>query len=295
MTKKETMFVSFSGGRTSGYMCWWLLNNKADEYDFIFTFANTGAEHEKTLEFVNECDVRWGLDLVWLEANVNPESGAPIEFKVVDFETASRNSEPFEAVIKKHGIPNSQRPFCTQYLKTSVINAYKKSLGFKSAHLTAIGIRADEADRANVKQARKGHSCYPLITMKHTTKHDVLDFFKGNDFDLELDEKLGNCVTCFKKSERHLMTIAKHEPKYFDRFAEFESKHGHIKDANGGRCKPNDPYVFFRGNKSTQDILEASKQPFREFDPTITHTQIGMDLGEIDQIGDCSTSCEAYA
>ena len=39
-TNKETMFVSFSGGRTSGYMCRWLLDNKADEYDFIFVFAN---------------------------------------------------------------------------------------------------------------------------------------------------------------------------------------------------------------------------------------------------------------
>ena len=63
---KETLFVSFSGGRTSAYMCWWLLKNKSDEYDFIFVFANTGQEHEKTLEFVNECDKRFGLNLVWL-------------------------------------------------------------------------------------------------------------------------------------------------------------------------------------------------------------------------------------
>ena len=53
---KETLFVSFSGGRTSAYMCWWLLNNKADVYDFIFIFANTGLEHENTLKFVNQCD-----------------------------------------------------------------------------------------------------------------------------------------------------------------------------------------------------------------------------------------------
>ncbi len=292
--KKETLFVSFSGGRTSGYMCWWLLNNKADEYDFIFTFANTGAEHEKTLEFVNECDVRWGLNLVWLEAKVNPEVGAPIEFSVVDFKTASRKGEPFKALAAKHGVPNRERPFCTQYLKTNVINAYKRSLGFKSTHATAIGIRADEADRANINQAVKGHSVYPFITMKHTTKDDVISFFESNDFDLEVDERLGNCVTCFKKSERHLMTIAKMDQGYFGLFSGMERNYGHIKDASGGICKPNDPYVFFRGNKSTGDILSASKGSFREFDPSIKQTQMGMDLGAVDLVGDCGSSCEVY-
>ena len=32
LAEKPTMFVSFSGGRTSGYMCKWLLDNKSDEY-----------------------------------------------------------------------------------------------------------------------------------------------------------------------------------------------------------------------------------------------------------------------
>ena len=73
--KKEVLFVSFSGGRTSGYMCWWVIQNWADKYDFIFTFANTGLEDEKTLEFVKECDERFGLSLVWLEAVVDPVIG----------------------------------------------------------------------------------------------------------------------------------------------------------------------------------------------------------------------------
>ena len=59
---KDVMFVSFSGGRTSGYMCQWLLENKSDQYDFIFVFANTGLEHEKTLEFVDKCDKHMELE-----------------------------------------------------------------------------------------------------------------------------------------------------------------------------------------------------------------------------------------
>ncbi len=125
---KETMFVSFSGGRTSAYMSKWLIDNKSDEYDFIFVFANTGLEVEGTLEFAHKCDKEWGMNLVWLEADVDPEVGAPIKFKQVTFESASRNGEPFYDVCKKHGVPNSDRSFCTNYTKTYVINSYKKCI-----------------------------------------------------------------------------------------------------------------------------------------------------------------------
>ena len=53
---KEKIVVTFSGGRTSGYMCWWLITYMGHLYDFVFIYANTGMEHEKTLEFVNKVD-----------------------------------------------------------------------------------------------------------------------------------------------------------------------------------------------------------------------------------------------
>ena len=52
---KKTMLISFSGGATSGFMMWWLLKNKSDEYDFIIVFANTGRENDETLLFVKQC------------------------------------------------------------------------------------------------------------------------------------------------------------------------------------------------------------------------------------------------
>lgn len=57
----KNLLVSFSGGETSAYLAKWLLDNKSKEYNMIFVFANTGDEEERTLEFVNECSVRWGL------------------------------------------------------------------------------------------------------------------------------------------------------------------------------------------------------------------------------------------
>lgn len=42
---RQKFNISFSGGRTSGYMTKLLLDNWSDRYDFIVTFANTGLEH----------------------------------------------------------------------------------------------------------------------------------------------------------------------------------------------------------------------------------------------------------
>ncbi|BBI90503.1 phosphoadenosine phosphosulfate reductase [Tenacibaculum phage PTm1] len=42
--------------------------NKSDEYEMVFVFANTGQENEETLEFVNKCDEEYNLNVVWIEA-----------------------------------------------------------------------------------------------------------------------------------------------------------------------------------------------------------------------------------
>lgn len=45
--KKETIVVSFSGGRTSRFMCWFLQTYMSHLYDFVYIYANTCQEHEK--------------------------------------------------------------------------------------------------------------------------------------------------------------------------------------------------------------------------------------------------------
>ena len=63
---KEKLILSFSGGRTSAYMTRRMLNEYSHLYDMIVLFANTGMEHEKTLEFVHQCDVNFNFKTVWL-------------------------------------------------------------------------------------------------------------------------------------------------------------------------------------------------------------------------------------
>ena len=57
---------SFSGGRTSAYMTYWMLNEwkDRDKYEMIVVFANTGKEREETLDFVEKCDKAFGFNVV---------------------------------------------------------------------------------------------------------------------------------------------------------------------------------------------------------------------------------------
>lgn len=284
---KETLFVSFSGGRTSAYMCWWLLNNKADEYDFIFLFANTGQEEEETLIFVDRCDKELGLNLTWLEAVVNPEHGKGIRHKIVDFKTASRTGAPYEAYIKKEGIPNVSAPKCTERLKLRPMESYKRSLGFKSNHTACVGLRVDEIDRMSPR-AKESGVIYPLISWAPTTKPEIIHWWGEQSFDLNLPEHLGNCSTCFKKSGRKLLTIAKYFPEKFDFMARMEKEYGDCGPSGETDMK------FFRGQSGAIDIIATSKQPFIEFKDYKPELQLKMDfdIDPLDIEGDCGGGCE---
>ena len=59
---KKLLVCTFSGGRTSAFMCQFLnMYKKYKKYDKVFLFANTGKEREETLQFINKCDKEWGL------------------------------------------------------------------------------------------------------------------------------------------------------------------------------------------------------------------------------------------
>ena len=103
--------ISFSGGRTSAYMLWRILeaHQMSLPSEAVVCFANTGKEDEKTLEFVRDCSVNWNVPITWLEF-CDTES----KFQIVDFDSASRDGEPFEALIRKRNyLPNPVTRFCT--------------------------------------------------------------------------------------------------------------------------------------------------------------------------------------
>lgn len=286
----KRLLVSFSFGRTSGYMTKRILDTWAKDYDeVVVLFANTGLEHEKTLEFGHKCDVEFGFNTVWLEAVVH-EHGKGNTHKVVTFETASRNGEPFEAHIKKNGIPNVGNPKCTDRLKTAPMRSYVRDvLGHKRRdYEQCVGIRLDEIDRMSEAAMSEG-VIYPLVKWG-ITKTMVLDWWADQNFDLDIPEHMGNCLTCFKKSDRKLMTLAKSNPEYFDFALEMEEKHS---TAGPFYRRTGIPSAWYRKHKKAADIIAASREPFIEWSPGVDLLQQGLfSLDEMDYSNGCSESCE---
>ena len=220
----EPTCISFSGGRTSAYMLYQVLQAHGGKMpaDGIVCFANTGKEEEATLKFVNDCSVNWGVPIVWLEYQAeNPK------FKIVDYASASRNGEPFaELITKRQYLPNAVARFCTSELKVLPIDRYFKSVGFDE-YQTLVGIRADEPRRVAKMRLNKDVKLTPLSTSKVTEKM-VWDFWDKQLFDLELPKFSGasNCDLCFLKGAKILIGLVQQKPERATWWANMEKQIG---------------------------------------------------------------------
>lgn len=248
MTRR--ILISFSGGETSALMTHLLLSEWADSYDErAVVFANTGQENEETLRFVARCDAEFGFQTTWIEAAPGGD------FCVVDFKSADRIGTRFEQMITRYGIPNTNFPHCTRELKTRPITKYVRSLGWEAgSYDTAIGIRADEAGRAD-KNAADRRFVYPLLTWRPTTKPQVNAFWARQPFRLDLTGYQGNCKWCWKKTTRKLLTIMDETPEVFAFPEAMERSYGRI----GPEFVKNTPAAyesrtFFRKHMTVADL-----------------------------------------
>lgn len=300
-TEKPRISISFSGGRSSAVMTKMILDRFRESAEIVVTFANTGCEHEATLEFVRDCDLHWGFNTVWIEAVIG-EAGVGPRAKIVSFETAARSGEPFESAIRKHGIFNPAMPNCTGRLKVDPMWSYlRDDCGWrKGEFVTAIGIRADEADRCNPKW-REQFLWYPLVEWG-IGKRQVNAMMKAVEFDLKLPgDHYGNCVWCWKKTDRKLFTVAKYNPEFFDFPKRMEKQYGHVhKTRNKDAQIDGFNRTFFRKDRSAEDILElAAKGDFAEYRDKTEYLELpfwddSWD-DELDVGGSCGDSCEIGA
>lgn len=189
--------VSFSGGRTSGYMLARILEAHGGllPIDVHVLFANTGRERPETLEFVRECGEHWGVDIVWLEY---AGDGGRRAYREVDYASASRNGEPFEALINHRGaVPNLTSRWCTSELKVNRIRAWMRARGYE--HWTdVVGLRADEPRRVTKRRAASDDEVdYALpLADAGVTVDDVRAYWRAQPFDLRVHEGGGNCDAC---------------------------------------------------------------------------------------------------
>ena len=206
--QNKIMLINFSGGRTSAFMARLIsISPLYADYKKVYIFANTGREHNETLDFVNECDKNFNLNVVWVEAIISKEHGIGPKCKVVDYQTAHRRDmpdSPFDNLVKKLDIPNpAKKGHCTRDLKIVPIHKYMNHHYGKN-WVEAIGIRADEKHRIKDK-------FYPLADL-NIDEQVVREFWQRQDFDLKLKDYQGNCDLCFKKSLKKKLTIIKEDP-----------------------------------------------------------------------------------
>lgn len=251
----EPTVISFSGGRTSGYMLWRILqSNNGLPDDAIVVFANTGKEEEATLEFVRDCEVNWNVPIHWVEYRTK-EPG----FEKVTYETASRNGEPFaEMLEKKQYLPSPVMRFCTIELKIRTIHKYLKSLGWEhNENMDWVGIRADEPRRAAKIQRERT----PLVSAG-VTSGEVGKFWKEQNFDLKLPNfngktYHGNCDLCYLKGASQTLSLIAEKPERALWWARMEETHINKAKNDSGRFRKDRPTY-----RQMYDYVKSQKDLF---------------------------------
>jgi hypothetical protein len=207
--------VSFSGGRTSAYMLAHIVEAHGGRLpeNVFAVFANTGKERPETLRFVHDVGQNLGVPVYWLEF----QARAP-GFQIVGFNSASRDGEPFKALIdKKRRLPNGRERWCTELLKVRPIHAFAQSVGLiPGEFVNVIGLRHDEGHRIlkGYASAEKygQRVAYPLAKAK-VVKADIMAFWRGSAFDLQLEPWEGNCDLCFLKGVAIRRRIVRDRPE----------------------------------------------------------------------------------
>ncbi len=270
----DPLVVSVSGGATSAFLAlvcatWPPYATREKRY----VFANTGAEHPETLDFLRRIDEQWGLGIVWVEARY--ASDGAHTHAVVNHETAARDGAPFAAMCSRYGIPSHGhgRMTCTRELKVRTIRSYLRSIGLRrNTYDTAIGIRVDEIDRMSIN-AKRDRIVYPLVEQR-VTRESIEEFWAKKEWRLAIPNYLGNCVTCFKKSDRKLFQIAREAPEAFNLFRRLEEQHAHA----GAAARAGKRVRFFRGHRTVDELLADARRG------------VSDDL----EAGACAETCEGF-
>jgi 3'-phosphoadenosine 5'-phosphosulfate sulfotransferase (PAPS reductase)/FAD synthetase len=233
--------IGLSGGRSSAKMLWELLRAHGGSLpsDAFVTFQNTSKEREETLVFVDAIAREWGVKVHWIEfCGIYPD----LAWKVVDFASAARNGEVFDAVLLYYAtyrfvekmeppiLPNVANRMCSDRMKIKAAEWFMRSQGFDEWD-AYIGIRADEQRRHSRMMASNGKNRWDSVCPMFTagiTKADVNAFWKAQPFDLGIDSDMGNCDGCFLKHEDKLLRAFRAEPWRADWWIEKERQTGQL-------------------------------------------------------------------
>jgi 3'-phosphoadenosine 5'-phosphosulfate sulfotransferase (PAPS reductase)/FAD synthetase len=244
--------INVSGGRTSGYMLWRILQAHGGTLpaDCHALFANTGKERQETLEFLHQIETRWSVPLVWLEYcrtvgpvvvwhGSQPRIGCH-GWRQVSYQTVCRQGEPFaeligvkrdfrrEAKQADPVLPNPVQRWCSGELKQRTMRRYMETLGYDGWDVL-IGFRADEGPRVHrLKDIREDSKLVfraPLYEAG-VSREEVLAFWRDQPFDLRLRPDEGNCDGCFLKRRADLVRWLREHPEQAEWWLRQETETG---------------------------------------------------------------------
>lgn len=262
--------VSFSGGRTSAYLAY-LMKERDPETEFIF--MDTGAEHPKTYEFIRNIAKHWKIKLTCLRVIPNPEMNKPSTYETLSIDQIGPDLEPWKRMLSKYGHPYIGGAFCTDRMKTVPFIKYCDEHFGRGNYTTWLGMRIDEPKRTSPKIGIRY-----LAEISDFEKQDVIEWWRDQPFDLEIQEHLGNCVFCIKKSLQKVALATKDEPEMATQF---------IQTLRDFDAKPDK--VMYRSNKTLQQVIALFSDTGRD--------ELALRMTSMRQYnsGSCSESCEAFS
>lgn len=285
----KNILCSVSAGYSSVMMAI-MLPKWFPDHNIIYAMANTSKERKESLEFMNECDLYYGLNLKWIEAEFH-EKGKGVTPKVVKYEQLKTKGEIFEDGIKKFGIPNVANKWCNRDFKVVPLKKYADSVFGVDNYSIAVGLRADEIDRVR-KDYKTNNVFYPLLD-KGITKKERNKFWSQQPIKLKIPAYKGNCDMCFEKSNRKLMTILREDPNTGNWWQQMINKYGQIeikgKDSYNDLLRQNKGQSFYRRFLTIDELVEMAKQPFTKANDEYIYEN---DL--FDQEGDCGSGCQVF-
>lgn len=276
--KGRVHVVSFSGGRTSAYLVWRMLDFARRNGWIVFVvFMDTGAEHPETYKFIRKCVLHWNFNLICLKVKINPVLGQGNIYQEMSIDDIGYNLNVWMDMIKKYGVPYvAGGEFCTDRMKTTPFKKFCEDKFGKGNYKTWLGMRADEPKRLR----KKGGVGY-LADIDDAEKEDILEWWKNQKFDLEVEEHLGNCVFCIKKSIGKVGLATLDEPDMAYSFNEMlESPAVRVVESRIG------PHlIMYRGKNTLKQIIKTYKDMDRdELFSTLKFSKRDS--------GGCSGSCE---
>lgn len=235
--------VSVSGGKDSTATL--LLALKQFPESTFAVFADTGNEHEATLEYLDYLEEALGIHIDRIKADLSdrferrrwwvlnkwPEKGVPIEICERAAGLLYPTGVPFlDLCMLKGRFPSRMAQFCTQELKTIPLTEH--ALWYIDALEADVwswqGVRRDEsAKRANAKGFEDlSGGLFAWRPIAGWTAQETVDFVRSCGIELNPLYRQGmnrvGCMPCINTNKDELAEIARRFPEHVARIAEWE-------------------------------------------------------------------------